>query len=623
MATIASLLVNLGMNTAAFEAGTNRARRSMNQMANEINASASRMKNLATAAAGIFVGTRVLGFAKAQMQAIDKTAKLSDALGVGTEQLVGFQRSAQLSGVSTETMNRSLQYLAKNLGTAVTTGGTAAATIERLGLNAQQLAAAGIGDSFMTIADAISRLPTPAERASAAIEIFGRSGADLLPMLAEGRAGLELVAAAVLKTGEAFNRLGAAKVEALNDAITNMSGALTGLVTDVLIDLSPLLIEFTTSVVAAARAFKTFADTIFGGIAGLLKTIAAFWIFVNVAGVVSRTMLFLIKVYKGLALAQGIVNALMSASVTGVAAFVVSAVLAAGAVVAIDVMFNEIEGGAKSASDAMQELAAATDDAADAQSRLNEIDPRETRFRTALEYIQDLEGRVNDIQRRAAGWTEMDVKLFGLGGQAALPLVPRAWEAEEQIRTFERQAELAETIRDAFASVNREIAIFGKGPAAGIEYDLLALGTNESIIALYSERVGLLDEMRRSTDELAESERRVAAIGQRWFDATRTPAERFITAFEGINDALIAGTLSLETWGRAAEQLVDELNRGQARTARGTFRQIESARIDVRGLAGGDSRRQELNAALSLLEIQRKMLDSINAIKQDGGGLAS
>jgi len=615
MATIASLIVNLGMNTAAFEAGTNRARRSMNVMTSEINASAARLKNLATAAAGVFVGVRVLGFAKAQMQAIDKTAKLSDALGVGTEQLVGFERSAQLAGVSSETMNRSLQYLAKNLGTAVTSGGSAAATIQRLGLNAKDLATAGIGESFLTIADAISLLPTPAERATAAMELFGRGGADLLPMLAEGRAGLELVAAAVLKTGEAFSRVDAAKVEAAYDAITNMSGALAGLLTNVLIDICPMIVEFTGSVVAAARAFKTFADTIFGGIAGLLKTIASFWIFVKVAGVVSRSILLLIKLYRGIALAQGIVNALITASASGIAAFVVSAVLAAAAVVAIDVAFNNIEGGAKSASAAMQKLASSTDAAAEAQSRFNEIDPN------ALKYIQDLEGRVNDIQRRAAGWTEMDVKLYGLGGQAALPLAPRAWEAEEQIRNFERQAELAETVRDAFASVNREIAIFGQGPSAAVEYDLLALGTNESIIALYNERVDVLEEMTRATDELAASERRVASIGQRWFDATRTPAERFIIAFEDINDALIAGTLSLETWGRAAEHLVDELNRGQARTARAGFGQLESSRVSIAALAGPSARKEDQVEAAQLVVL--KLMDNrLTQIVAKVGGLS-
>ncbi len=51
---------------------------------------------------------------KRQMDAIDVIAKLSDRLGIATEDLVGLQHAASISGVSTESLNKSLDYTFKS-----------------------------------------------------------------------------------------------------------------------------------------------------------------------------------------------------------------------------------------------------------------------------------------------------------------------------------------------------------------------------------------------------------------------------------------------------------------------------------------------------------------------------
>jgi len=101
--------------------------------------------------------------------------------------------------------------------------------------------------------------------------------------------------------------------------------------------------------------------------------------------------------------------------------------------------------------------------------------------------------------------------------------------------------------------------------------------------------------MKRKADALAQSEQRLAAIGQRWFQATRTPLERLATSFDDINDALKAGTLSFETWWRASEEIVRQFNRESGAATAGEFRQIEHAsRISVLGLSGDTGRQREL-----------------------------
>jgi len=623
MATIASLLVNLGMNTAAFEAGTNRARRSMNTMSRDIQASAARMKSLATAAAGIFVGVRMLGYVKSQMQAIDTTAKLSNSLGVATEQLMGFQRAAEIGGASTEMMNKSLEYLAKNLGMAITTGGAAALTVQRLGLNAQQLAAGNMGESFLKVAQAISELPTPAERATAAMELFGRGGIELLPILSQGRAGIEQITAAMIKSGEAFSNLDASQVEAANDAITNMAGALKGLLNQVLIQLSPTFVEVANAIVSAARAIDWFARATLGSIGNVIHFVGNAWAFVKILGVVNRAIVWLIAAYRSMAIAQGIVNALMSASATGVAAFAVSAVLATAAVVAINAQFDGLDTQARKAASGLNSVAAATDNIEKAEVRLRRTQRglKDVLGVNANEF-DDLIARQWELERRLEGWSDTRIRMTALMRNATHEeralAVARTENLQQSIAGYERIIERQELERDILRQIRQEQELFGKGPYAEELLRLERAGTSYERLESIRREVDAWEKQKAAINAVAESQRRLTEIGKHWFDATRTPAEKFAAAIREINDAFIAGKMSFDTWLRAADQ-ISRQHAGES-PSRGEFRQIESARIDVRGLAA-DTKHRDLQVQEKQLGALLMIENDINEIVREGGGL--
>jgi hypothetical protein len=63
--------------------------------------------------------------------------------------------------------------------------------IERLGLSVQQVATLSPEQQFMTIGDALNRIQDPAQRAAAAVDLFGRTGTQMLPVFSEGAAGVE------------------------------------------------------------------------------------------------------------------------------------------------------------------------------------------------------------------------------------------------------------------------------------------------------------------------------------------------------------------------------------------------------------------------------------------------
>jgi len=222
-------------------------------------------------ATGVKVGLAALGVGAAvkglndlraaSAEAIDATGKLSDKLGASTENLIGLQHAGALAGVSNEVLDKSLTKLGVNLAQAKLKGTETDGVFKRLGLDAGQLASMDRVQAFGQIADAIGRIPNPAEQAAAAVELFGKSGADLAPLMAGGSAAIAEAQAEAQKLGLTFSRVDAAKVEQANDAWTKIGEAIGGAGNTIAITLAPALtIVFETIAEIIGQANIWFAN---------------------------------------------------------------------------------------------------------------------------------------------------------------------------------------------------------------------------------------------------------------------------------------------------------------------------------------------------------------------------
>jgi len=208
-----------------------------------------RLAGAAMAAAGVYgIGYMV----KQQMAAIDATAKLSDRLGIATEALVGLQHAAQISGVESETLNKSLEIFSRRLGEVDMGVGQATYALDKLGLDYKMLIDRSPADAIGVVADQITLLKTQSEKAAAANYLFGRSGQQLLNLFDQGSKGIAELRMEAEKLGLTFSRFDAAKVERANDALTRARAVITGLFRSATIELAPYI-------EAAANAFANWA----------------------------------------------------------------------------------------------------------------------------------------------------------------------------------------------------------------------------------------------------------------------------------------------------------------------------------------------------------------------------
>lgn len=250
MATIASLNIIFRGITGPLENATRSARKTLKGFQGSIF-------SINGALAGIGAGLSLNALKNSihdTMESIDRVAKVSDRIGITTEALLGLQHAAGLAGVETAVLDQSLTKMGNFLAEASNGGKAQAATLKRLGLSATELANIPLDQAFLRISDAILKLDSPAQRVSAAMDIFGKSGAELLPLLQQGSVGIADTAAEVDRLGASFSRVDAAQVEAANDAMSRVGTVLSGIKNQIAIGISPF-------VESLAKRFTDWAST--------------------------------------------------------------------------------------------------------------------------------------------------------------------------------------------------------------------------------------------------------------------------------------------------------------------------------------------------------------------------
>lgn len=156
---------------------------------------------------------------------VDNITDVADRVGATTEEIAALYYAADQADVGVEFLDKALAKLNKVLGEAVTGNEEAADSFAQLGLDAGELEKLPLGEAFSKIADAIKALPTPARQTAAAMAIFGKGAADLLPMLNAGSEGLKEWAERAKELGLTFGRVPAEKIAIAEAAWKDMVAA--------------------------------------------------------------------------------------------------------------------------------------------------------------------------------------------------------------------------------------------------------------------------------------------------------------------------------------------------------------------------------------------------------------
>lgn len=224
---------------------------------------------IAGAVAGALLLKKTLETVSGAMKAIifdtaatgDSLDKTSQQIGVSAEALQRLTFAAGQSGVSASRLENVMARTSRQIGEASREGGIMAEMYDEFGV-AFENAGGGARDAeqvFLDAADAISQMEDPIAQADAAANLFGRRGGqELLPMLREGRDGVEALGLQFEDLGGMMDEHGIAASVAFTDAMGRMDAVSNGVKNTLGGLLLPAATEVVNVIVALVQEVSSF-----------------------------------------------------------------------------------------------------------------------------------------------------------------------------------------------------------------------------------------------------------------------------------------------------------------------------------------------------------------------------
>lgn len=197
--------------------------------------------NLKTAIVGA-VGAGGFGaLIQSSINAGDELAKTADKLGVTTHALAGLRHAAELTGVSTGTMDMAMQRFTRRAAEAAKGTGEAKGALQELGIDAEAIVRLPLDEQMNVVADAMSGVTSQSDRVRLAMKLFDSEGVALVNTLGGGAEALKAMTSEAEHLGLTLSRTDTAQMEAANDAITRLRGVFEGLTNQLAVAFSPVI----------------------------------------------------------------------------------------------------------------------------------------------------------------------------------------------------------------------------------------------------------------------------------------------------------------------------------------------------------------------------------------------
>lgn len=270
-ATIGKVRAVFTASTSGLTAGVNSAAASMRRMESAVGSLRGPLNSLVAiqgaqlfgsiASAASNYARSLAGLVVSTSEAVSAQNDLANRLGLTYGELAGLSFAGSLVGVSMDTIGAAMTRAQVAFSNAANGSRTAQAAFASIGLSVEELNGLSAEQQFEAIAQAISQLPTEAERAAAAVRIFGRAGVQLLPMFNEGAAGIQAATAEAERFGLTLTNAQAGNIDEMGDSFDRAKAAIQGVIQQVVAYLSP-------AVTAVTNAFSNLIGNIGGATIG-------------------------------------------------------------------------------------------------------------------------------------------------------------------------------------------------------------------------------------------------------------------------------------------------------------------------------------------------------------------
>ena len=261
--SLGTLTIDIAANLARLESDLGKANRLSEKFAEDQKKRYARIGKLIGAAIATFTVGAFSNWIKQSIDAADAAAETAQSLGITIEAYQGLSFAASTAGVEQESLTGALNKFNKTIAAAAAGGKKQAAAFGDIGVSVRD-ANGGLKDAdqlLLEVADKFQGYEDGANKAALAQELFGKSGAKLVPLLNQGKQGITDLMKEAQRLGLVMSTEAAAAADQFNDNMTVLAGVSRGYANNIatgllpaLNDLSGLLIDVAGDTDAAAES---------------------------------------------------------------------------------------------------------------------------------------------------------------------------------------------------------------------------------------------------------------------------------------------------------------------------------------------------------------------------------
>lgn len=273
---IGALRAELSANAAQFEADMKRAReavrssssrmqRSMRDLGKRFDSAVKSLFSFRTAAVAAASATGLGLLAARIARTSDQLVNHADKLGIGVEALQEYRFAARQVGIEQGTVDLALQRFTRRAAEAAQGTGEAKGALEELGVQLldNQGRLRPMEALLDDVADAFTKIESPADRLRIAFKLFDSEGAGMVNVLARGSAGLNELRRQAQDLGAVISEDTARKAAQFNGQLEVLKTILQARLAENMGRLVPVIVGLANAAITAAPKIAEFADVLF------------------------------------------------------------------------------------------------------------------------------------------------------------------------------------------------------------------------------------------------------------------------------------------------------------------------------------------------------------------------
>lgn len=217
---------------------------------------------------GAVAGALSVQALRGSVDMLDQLDDLAEKTGIATEALSALRYAGEVVGTPIEALATGIRKLSVNMAAAAGGGKEQAAAFQAIGVSFKNLDGTLRGSDKVLgdIADKFATFRDGPEKAALAIELFGKSGADMIPLLNKGSAGMEELRTEAERLGVVFSGGLAAQAADFNDNLKKIQLSGQAFATAVAGELLPSLNELASVFLETKDGSKSLAQILGTGL---------------------------------------------------------------------------------------------------------------------------------------------------------------------------------------------------------------------------------------------------------------------------------------------------------------------------------------------------------------------